>query len=42
MDKKNNIFRIKIDFEDCPLIKTEAKGIKGLREVMKDIELKVR
>lgn len=37
----NNIFKIKIDYEDQCLIKGEVKGIKGLKDIFKIIKKKV-
>jgi len=41
MAKENNMFRIKIDYEDCPIVNTKTKGIKGLKKIFQDMEDKM-
>lgn len=38
---KNNIFKIKIDYEDECLMKGEVRGIKGLKDVFKIVRKKI-
>jgi hypothetical protein len=40
--RKDNQFRIKIDFEDEPIINHEVKGIDGLKSVFSDLKKKFR
>ena len=41
MAKENNTFRIKIDYEDCPIVNTKTKGLKGLKKIFEDMENKI-
>ena len=38
----DNQFRIKLDFEDEPIIDQEVNGLKGLKNVFDDLKKKFR
>lgn len=40
--RTDNQFRIKIDFEDEPIMNHEVKGIKGLNNIFEELKKKFR
>lgn len=41
MNKRDNIFRIKIEYEENQIIDIKTKGIKGLRRIFDEVEAKI-
>jgi len=37
---RNNEFKIKIKFEDMPIIEEKVRGVKGLEGIFKKVKLK--
>lgn len=40
MSKKNDIFRVKIDFEEIPITDQRVKGVKGFDDLIEGIREK--
>lgn len=38
---KNGVFRVKIDFEDTPIVNSKVKGVEGLYDLVKQVKKKM-
>lgn len=40
--RENGVFKVKIDFEDTPIVNQKVKGVDGLYDLVKTIKKKMR